>query len=129
MTRGTLLILRGIPGAGKTTLAKALRAKIIEADQYHTRFGIYQYDQRKAKNAHTWCQVKTNEALAEGHPLIAVANTFIKWKQVIPYLEMGRTHGYQVHVVTVTKHHTHDNIHGVDWQDVIHYRETFEHKA
>jgi len=51
-----LFLLRGLPGAGKSTLAKSLGGKHIEADMYFEYEGKYKFDASRLKEAHDWCQ-------------------------------------------------------------------------
>ena len=54
-----LIIIRGLPGAGKSTLAKSLGGINIEADQYFMVDGEYKFDSSKIKLAHNYCQSQT----------------------------------------------------------------------
>ena len=52
-----LYLIRGISGAGKSSLAKSLGGKHIEADMYHLdKNGNYDWEPEKVKEAHAWCQ-------------------------------------------------------------------------
>lgn len=51
-----LYLLRGIPGAGKSTLAKSLGGKHVEADMFHiNKEGVYDWRPEHVKKAHEWC--------------------------------------------------------------------------
>ena len=53
-----LFLLRGLPGSGKTTLAKSLGGKNYEADMFFERGlkNVYTFVAAKLPNAHRWCQ-------------------------------------------------------------------------
>ena len=51
-----LFIVRGLPGSGKTTLAKSLGSVHFEADMYFMEGNEYKFDITKIKKAHEWCQ-------------------------------------------------------------------------
>jgi len=52
-----LYIVRGIPGSGKSTIAKTLGGIQIESDQYFIDSnGEYKFDASKLHNAHNYCQ-------------------------------------------------------------------------
>lgn len=57
-----LILIQGIPGAGKTTLAKrlckSLGIRFYEADQWFARSGTYKFEQEKLSTAHHWCYGK-----------------------------------------------------------------------
>lgn len=93
----SLVLIRGIPGSGKTTLAKNIIAGLrcgasiahIEADQYFTSpNGEYKYDPSKIGDAHAWCQDCTRYYLEKDCNVI-VANTFIKLWELWPYMRMA----------------------------------------
>jgi energy-coupling factor transporter ATP-binding protein EcfA2 len=87
-----LILIRGQPGSGKTTLARLLVSIgaadcHFEADDY---FGEpYKFEASKLREAHLTCQFRTKEALAMGRKVV-VANTFIKKRDMIPYLAMTK---------------------------------------
>jgi hypothetical protein len=93
--RGSLLprlvLIRGLPGRGKTTMA--LRYKRdgyahFEADQFFDVEGQGPFDKEKLPEAHAWCLQQTREAL-EGGELVCVANVFGKVADIEPYTLLG----------------------------------------
>jgi predicted kinase len=73
-----LTILRGLPGAGKSTFAAMLsdrvNTEIVEADQFFTDDqGNYSFDPLKLKEAHAWCLQRTKDLLSQGKSVV-VAN-------------------------------------------------------
>lgn len=89
---GHLIIIRGIAGSGKSTLARKmledLEAEHFEADMYFMDDeGHYNWDPAFLGSAHSWCKRKTRQALLDGKNVI-VSNTFIKRKELKPYLNM-----------------------------------------
>lgn len=86
----TLILIRGIPGSGKTTIAERdfPDHTHLEADMYFVGDdGEYRFDPKKLKDAHQWCQEETKKALARGENVV-VSNTFVKQWEMEPYLEM-----------------------------------------
>ena len=89
---GHLLLIRGLPGSGKSTMAKELMkpldAKHFEADMFFVDIhGNYEFDPSKLKDAHLWCKTVTKQALRNGHNVI-VSNTFTqKWEMAV-YIDM-----------------------------------------
>ena len=62
----TLIILRGVSGAGKSTVAETIAGKawpVFEADKYHYRDGVYDWKPENMAVAHKWCQEQVREAM------------------------------------------------------------------
>ena len=101
-----LLIVRGLPGAGKTTYAKSKTKYNVAADDYFvTAAGRYFFDPRKLSAAHKWCQKRVEQFMESGHPLIAVHNTFSTHREIEPYLVLCDDRGYRAEVVHIQGDH------------------------
>ena len=62
----TLVLLRGLPGSGKSTAAKLFnKAPHFEADMYFMKNGNYKFDFNGLKDAHNSCKRKVHKAM---HP-------------------------------------------------------------
>ena len=51
----TLYAIRGLPGSGKTTLAKLFDLNFYESDQYFEKFNNNKFDHSLIKKAHQYC--------------------------------------------------------------------------
>ena len=116
-----IVLIRGVPGSGKTTTAKREFPKHVhfEADMFFMKDGNYCYDAKFIKEAHKWCQQQVREAVEQGKN-IAVSNTFIKVWEMNPYFGMN----VPVRVVEATGNY--DNIHNVSKETVQKMKERFE---
>ena len=90
---GNLILVRGCPGSGKSTFAQKeyvepFGYKLIEADMYFIKDGVYMYDKSKISDAHKWCFNETIKALTNGENVI-VANTFTKQWEIDDYLKLN----------------------------------------
>jgi len=99
-----LTLIRGIPGSGKTTLARKIVSKTgarhFEADMYfEDDNGHYEYDRNKIHLAHKWCQHQTELALINGQDVV-VSNTFTRIKEMQPYIDMADKHDASLKVIT-----------------------------
>lgn len=90
-----LLLLRGLPGSGKSSTARELRRSLrlfhAEADQYFVDSqGVFRFDGRCLGEAHRWCVEAARRSLMEG-VLTVVANTFRTFVEIQPYLGLAET--------------------------------------
>ncbi len=112
----TLILLRGLPGSGKSTVAKLFGYAPChyEADMFFIdERNVYQFDASKIKDAHNWCRHKTMEAMKAGHPLVIVSNTFTQEWEMEAYYLLAEELGYRVASIIVENRHGGKNIHGV----------------
>lgn len=112
-----LIILRGVSGAGKSTVAEIISENhwpICEADQYHyTESGVYDWKPENVGKAHAWCQSIVRDAMASNIKKIIVSNTSTTEKELKPYLTLAEEFGYQVISLVVENRHGNDSIHEV----------------
>lgn len=99
----TLILLRGMPGCGKTTLARTLapEANFAADDYFYNYKGEYVFNRGSLGAAHNQCFKNTEEAMYDEKPLICVHNTFTTMKEMRGYERLAARHGYRVHVVHV----------------------------
>jgi predicted kinase len=122
-----LFLIRGIPGSGKSTLAKSICNHHVEADDFFTYDGEYQFDASKLKQAHQWCQTKTKDLMIQGYN-VAVSNTFTQEWEMQPYFELAEQYGYRVHSIIVENRHNGLNQHGVPEEKLEQMKQRFEIK-
>lgn len=95
-----LIIVRGLPGSGKSTYAKTLDPYVhAEADQYFTTLaGDYFFNPDKIGKAHAWCQAKVFRALHDDEYCIVVSNTFTQLWELQPYLDLAEEYDAEVEI-------------------------------
>ena len=120
----TLLILRGLPGAGKSTLASALGGIVCTADDYHELNGGFSIS--NLKKSHAWCLDKARNAMESGEALVIVANTSTGAWEFSGYIAEAAKNGYMVHTVIVENRHGSKSVHGVPSSKVAEMRQRFE---
>ena len=109
-----LILIRGLPGSGKTTLALQLydahrdeiRCAVYAADDffYGTKrappgWGSYKFDRSKLKDAHAQCQRRAFGDMSDGREVIIVHNTFTQMWEMEPYITMAKEYGYLIQVI------------------------------
>lgn len=128
-----LILLRGLPGSGKSTFAKTLGGIHIEADQYFMRNGVYEFDASQLKNAHNYCQSQTRAWMSHNGEQIStdkviVSNTFTQEWEMDAYFELAEEFGYQVFSLIVENRHGGVNEHGVPEDKLEQMKNRFEIK-
>ena len=113
-----LFILRGLPGSGKTTLAKMLVGEKDychrEADMYFMDpYGNYRFNTMELKDAHQWCKDEIEFVMEYEHTPVVVSNTFTQEWEMNDYYELAEKYGYRVHSLVVENRHGGINSHGV----------------
>ncbi len=115
-----LILLRGLPGSGKTTLAAILsegeQYPVFSIDSYFvdSLTGEYRFDYSQNHLAYQDCQKKTEIALVNGIKKIFVDNTFTLDWEIEPYLKLAEKYFYRVFVITVENFHNGENVHKID---------------
>ena len=108
----TAYILRGIPGSGKSTYAKAVSSVIdwnpfmgdsviASADNYFVGSdGVYRYDPSKIRNAHAQCRDTFQRTIESDYGLTPIVdNTNSRLWEFAEYIRLAEENGYDVKVI------------------------------
>ncbi len=115
----SLIILRGLPGSGKTELAKLLsengKYPCLSIDDFFTDSltGKYNFDFAQNHLAYKYCEERTEEEMGIKCLKIFLHNTFTLDWEIEPYFKLAAKYDYKVFVVTVENWHGNKNQHGV----------------
>jgi len=123
-----LILLRGLPGAGKSTLAKTFEgARHFEADMFFMdENGNYNFDVTKLREAHEWCRNNVDNTMSFGIDVV-VSNTFTQKWEMDAYYELAKKHGYVVFSLIVENRHGGVNKHNVPEDKLLAMKERFEY--
>jgi predicted kinase len=115
----SLILLRGLPGSGKSSLAAVLcegeKYPVFSIDSFFTddKTDEYRFDHLKNHLAYKQCEDLTHSAMEKGCEKIFVDNTFTLEWEMAPYFKMASEFNYRIYVVTVENYHGVGNIHQV----------------
>lgn len=101
-----VIIMRGWPGTGKSTLAKCIKdAVVVSADNFfiNGRTGEYKYYPDLIKNAHQSCKDHFFRCCSENINPIVVDNTNINVRQYRFYEDVAHEYGYKVYQLVAPK--------------------------
>ncbi|KYO26402.1 NEDD4-binding protein 2-like 2 isoform A [Alligator mississippiensis] len=96
-----LLILRGLPGSGKTTVSRVLLGQsrdgvVFSTDDYFNQQDGYTYNAGQLGDAHDWNQKRARQAMEQGKSPIIIDNTNTQAWEMKPYVETALEKGYIV---------------------------------
>jgi predicted kinase len=135
---GHLILLRGLPGSGKSLLGEVINSPIfnwsgsnvvLSADDYYiNKDGIYEFDVEKITEAHNDCIQRCAKLMSGGSNKIVVANTFVEQWELRPYYEIADRYGYCVHSLVVENRHNGKDSHDVPEETIADMKSKFEIK-
>ncbi|XP_059700943.1 NEDD4-binding protein 2 isoform X2 [Haemorhous mexicanus] len=96
-----LVLLRGVPGSGKSYLARNLLEDnpggiILSTDDYFYKHGQYHYDPDCLGEAHDWNRKRAKEAFEMQISPIIIDNTNIQAWEMKPYVTLAQQFKYKV---------------------------------
>ncbi len=115
----SIILIRGLPGSGKTNFARVLaeggKYPIFSVDDYFTdsETGAYHFKFDENYLAYQMCERNTKRAMEVGSGKIILHNTFTMDWEMKPYFELANLYGYQIFVMTLENRHGGKNCHGI----------------
>lgn len=99
-----LILMRGLPGSGKSFLGKQLAkqaadTKIYSTDDLFMVNGEYRFNPAKLGKFHKENQLRVEHAMGKGISLIIVDNTNTQLWEMRPYIKMAKKFGYLIECV------------------------------
>ena len=107
-----LIILRGLPGSGKTTFARNLcnqstnlnihKPEICSSDYYFEKDdGTYEYNPKDVGASHRWAQSELSAMIEDGVSYIILDNINSQSWEAKRYVEPAINNGYHVEIVQI----------------------------
>ncbi len=124
MESKNLILLRGLPGAGKSSLANVLseseKYPVFAIDHYFTNKITGEYVFNFAENylAYQQCENLCKEALKQGITKVFIDNTFTLGWELTPYFKLAAEFDYMLYVITVEKYHDNKNVHDISQEQL-----------
>lgn len=117
MLKQKLILIRGLPGSGKSTFANLLLSSnavdhLFETDQFFIKDGIYSWNGDQIVEAHEWCLAETKKALLMKNS-VAVCNTFTRERELRPYIDFAKYNNIPYTSIIIENRHGNKSIHGV----------------
>lgn len=102
----TVTIMRGLPGSGKSHIARLIAnehepATICSADHFFEKSGIYKFDPKMIGKAHAECKDDFEAALQRKDEAVIVDNTNTQKWEYEWYVQRAEKHGYIVSIIRV----------------------------
>lgn len=122
-----LFLLRGLPGAGKTTIAQTISKIVFSADDFfYDDKGNYNFVASDIGLAHKLCMENTEKAMKKTEPIIVVANTFSEAWEMEHYFALAQKYLYRVHTLIVENRHNSSSRHAIPDEVIANMKKRFE---
>lgn len=132
MKTKTLVLVRGLPGAGKTSFAKNCDfISCVAADDYpfYNEKGEYKFEFELLPYAHKWCYDKVERWMKYNNiPTIYVHNTFTTEREMKPYFDLAKKYDFRVYTIIVENRHGNKSVHNVPEKTIEKMRNRFDIK-
>ncbi|GBF51663.1 AAA domain protein [Leptospira ryugenii] len=129
----TLLLLRGLPGSGKSTFVELLKSLspvvAFSLDEYFlNEEGIYHFNYRENHKAYKQCYTNVHQAMKDSISFLIVDQTFVSFREIKPYLDLALEFSYKTFVLTVENRHDGENQHGISDTQLVKMAESYKVK-
>jgi predicted kinase len=100
-----LVILRGLPGSGKSKLAEILNHKfggcVCSADKFFAMHNEYVFDKSKLDEAHNYCFTKVKSRMESSKHMIIVDNVNSRQNEYAKYISLAHIYNYKIVILEI----------------------------
>lgn len=133
-----LVIMRGLPGSGKSTYIKEYtngwNAKVCSADDYFVDTdSVYRFNPTNIDKAHEQCKRLALKYMHDEVPLVFIDNTNTQHWEYQLYIDMAELFGYEVTIKTIgettisaCEEYDKRNVHGVPFEAIVRMAKRWE---
>ena len=109
-----LIILRGVPGAGKSTVATLFNGETVSKDDFLLdEQGKYFWTRERSNEAHAKTISLAHKLMKSQEPTVVIANTNTTNDEVDFWSNIGRLYGYKIFVIVIENRHGGKDVHNV----------------
>lgn len=110
-----LILMRGLPGSGKSSLSKYILENtigynntydkhILSTDDFFTKNGVYQYNKSQLPEAHGYNHQRAFSVMCKGFSPVIIDNTNTQMWEMKPYAMMATDYGYILEILEPDTH-------------------------
>lgn len=109
MSKGLLTIIQGVPGSGKSTIARALASctpgvVICSADIFFMKGDEYVFEALRLPDVHRHCFLKAEQYMDGWYLNIIIDNCNILQEHCQPYINLASHYGYDIQFIEVRRY-------------------------
>lgn len=96
-----MILMRGLPGSGKSYRAKELAGEngvVLSTDDFFMVDGQYKFAPKFLPAAHAWNQQNADLIMASKVETVVIDNTNTQLWEMRPYVELATKHGYDIEI-------------------------------
>lgn len=123
-----LIIVRGLPGCGKSTFSEMISTDVCTPDDYRMINGKYRWTIENDISAHIESQKKCERLMRSDTKRICVSAVLCTMDDMLPYYEMAEMYGYKVFSIIVENRHNSVNGHDVPDEKIQTMKDHFDIK-